>query len=120
MLDANRSVTVVNSWYDGAADTDREVSTVLDGVSTHFVHSASASSGGVIASDLAKIRIPFREGYLPEDQWLAQQKSDALEKSVWTLRVGDTVIVDGKRKTILCWHDNTGRRFNPHWYVEAQ
>lgn len=120
MLGANRSVTIVNSWYDGASDTDREVSTTLDGVSTHFVHSASTSSSGVTASDLAKVRIPFREGYLPEDQWIARQKSDRQDKAVWTLRVGDAVLVGGQRKTILRWTDNTDRPFSPHWYVEAQ
>lgn len=120
MLGANRSVTIVNFWYDGDADADRKVSTVLDGVSTHFVHSASASGSGVTASDLAKIRIPYRKGYLSEDQWIERQKSDHADKNVWTLRIGDTVLVDGQRKTILCWRDNTGRRFEPHWYLEAQ
>ena len=120
MLGANRSVTIVNFWYDGDADADREVSTVLDGVSVHFVHSASASANGVAAADLVKVRIPLREDYLPEDQWLDRQKSNSKDKSVWTLRVSDTLIVNGEKKTVLCWRDNTDRSFEPHWYVEAQ
>lgn len=120
MLGANRSVTIVNSWYDGASDTDREVSTVLDEVSEHSVHSAAPAVGGVTASDLSKIRIPFREGYLPEDQWIARQNSDRQDKAAWTLRIGDAVLVGDQRKTILRWTDNTGRPFSPHWYVEAQ
>lgn len=120
MLDADRSVTIICSWYDGTIDADRDETFTLSGVSVHFSHSASPSNGGTTSSDLAKIRIPYRTDYLPEDQWLAKQKSETAAKNVWTLRVGDTVLVDGQRMTILRWHDNTDRRFTPHWYVEAR
>lgn len=120
MLDANRSITITCGWYDGAADADREVSLTIDGVSVHIEHSASQSSGGVTASDLARIRIPYRKGYLPEDLWIERQKSNHWDKDVWTLRIGDTILVDGEKKTVMCWRDNTKRRFEPHWYVEAR
>lgn len=120
MLGANRSVTIVNFWYDGAADADREVSTTLDGVSIYVEAAASLASDRPEEADLAKIRIPYRLGYLSQEQWLDQQKSDSPEKDVWTLRVGDTVVIDGQRKTILRFRDNTARPFSPHWYVEAR
>lgn len=120
MLDAVKSVTITCSWYDGTADTDREVSFTLDGVSVHIEHSAAQSTSGVTASNLARIRIPYRPGYLPSDLWIERQKSNHWNKKVWTLRIGDTILVDGEQKTILCWHDNTARRFEPHWYVEAR
>ena len=120
MLDANKSVTVTCSWYDGTADADQEASFTLDGVSVHIDHSASPSTGGVTASNLARIRIPYRDGYLPEDQWIERQKSTHWNKKVWTLRIGDTIFVNGEKKTIMRWHDNTNRRFEPHWYVEAR
>ena len=120
MLVANRSITITCGWYDGSADTDREASFTLDGVSVHIDHSASQSSGGVTASNLARIRIPFRDGYLPEDQWIKRQKSTHWNKKVWTLRIGDTILVEGEQKTIMCWRDNTKRRVEPHWYVEAR
>lgn len=120
MLDANKSVTIICSWYDSTADADHEVSFALDGVSVHINHSASPSTGGVAASELAKIRIPYRDGYLPEDQWIKQQKSEHWNKKVWTLRIGDAIFADGEKKTIMCWRDNTNRRFQPHWYVEAR
>ncbi len=120
MLDANKSVTITCSWYDGTADADQEVSFTLDGVSVHIDHSASLSTGGVATSDLARIRIPFRDGYLPPDLWIERQKSEPLNKKVWTLRIGDTILVNGEQKTILCWRDNTKRMFEPHWYVEAR
>jgi len=31
-----------------------------------------------------------------------------------------TRIFSGKKKTIMRWHDNTNRRFEPHWYLEAR
>ncbi len=120
MLDANKSITVFCSWYDSTADADREVLFTLDGVSVHIDYSVSLSTGGITASDLAKIRIPFRDGYLPADLWIEQQKSEHPNKNIWTLRNGDTILVDGEQKTIMCWRDNTKRRFKPHWYVEAQ
>jgi hypothetical protein len=120
MLDANRTITITCTRYDGEMDIERDVSFTLDGVSIHTVHSGSASSGGVTASDLVKIRIPYRPGYLPEDQWEKWQKINPGNRSAWTLRVGDSVMVDGEKKTILSWHDNTRRRFEPHWYVEAR
>lgn len=120
MLDAVKSVTITCSWYDGTADADREVSFTLDGVSVHFDHSAAQSTGGVTASSLARIRIPYREGYLPSDQWMEKQKSKNGDENIWTLQIGDTIFVDGEKKAIMCWRDNTTRRFEPHWYVEAR
>jgi len=120
MLDAVKSVTITCRWYDGTADTDQEISFALDGVSVHIDHSASPSTGGVTASSLAKVRIPYRDGYLPEDQWIERQTSEHGDKKIWTLRIGDTVLVDGEQKTIMCWRDNTNRRFEPHWYLEAR
>ena len=114
MLDANKSVTVSCSWYDGAADVDREVSFVLRGVSVHVESSVATSTGGITADDLVKIRIPYRKGYVPEDQW-SQKKQTS-----WTLRIGEKIIVNDKTKTITRVRDNTSRRFEPHWYVEAQ
>lgn len=120
MLNANKSVTITCSWYDGTADVDQEVSFTLDGVSVHIDHSGSPSAGGVTASDLAKIRIPYCDGYIPEKQWIEHQRSAHRNEKAWTLRIGDTMLVDGEKKTIMRWHDNTSRRFEPHWYVEAR
>ena len=120
MLDASKSITITCSWYDGNADVDRETSFTLDGVSVHFERAASASGSGITASYLAKIRIPFRSGYLPWEKWMEQQKAKPGNNAFWTLCIGATVLVDGESKTILRCHDNTGRRFCPHWYVEAR
>lgn len=165
MLDANRSIVVINSYYDANADADKEVLTLLSGVSVHFENAAAPSSGGITAGNLAKIRIPMRPKFLRADLWEEARKAvvvandgdvavdgnigrmcydnlgnvcvcskavsvcmDAFNNAhlyvstntQWTLRVGDAVIIDGERKTILRWRDNTCRRFEPHWYVEAQ
>lgn len=120
MLDANKSVTIVCSWYDGTADADKEETFVLDGVSVHIDTSVATSTGGAAAADLAKIRIPFRDRYISEDQWLQRRKDGHWDTKSWTLRLGDTIIVNGKQKTITRVRDNTCRRFEPHWYVEAQ
>ena len=165
MLDANRSIVVINSYYDTSADEDKEVLTLLTDVSVHFGNAAASSSGGITDADIAKIRIPFRPNYLRAELWDEAKKAiisanagtlsvdgnigrmcyDSLgnvcvcSKNVtvcmdayktahlcvstntqWTLRVGDTVMIDGKRKTLMCWRDNTNRRFEPHWYVEAR
>ena len=165
MLDANRSIVVINSYYDASADEDKEVLTLLSGVSVHFENAAAPSTGGIIAGDLARIRIPMHPKYLRADLWEEARKATVVANNgtvavdgnigrmcydslgnvcvcsknytvcmdayktahlrvstntQWTLRVGDTVMIDGKRKTILRWRDNTNRRFEPHWYVEAQ
>ena len=44
----------------------------------------------------------------------------SVEYELVTLRLGDTVIVDGVEKTILRCRDNTGQKLHPHWYVEAR
>lgn len=120
MLDANKSVTITCSWYDGTADADKEETFALDGVSVHVDTSAATSTGGIAAADLAKIRIPFREGYVPADQWIQRRKDNHWDKKSWTLRIGDKITVDGSPKTITRVRDNTSRRFEPHWYVEAR
>lgn len=120
MLGADRSITVLCSRYDGAIGTDQEISFVLDHVSVHYAYAASPSTGGVTAADIVKIRIPYRLGYLPEDRWTEHQKAAPGDPSFWTLRLGDKIFVDGQSKTIMRFHDNTGRRFQPHWYVEVQ
>lgn len=120
MLDANKSVTITCSWYDGTADADKEETFALDGVSVHVDTSATTSTGGIAAADLAKIRIPFREGYIPAEQWIQRRKDNHWDKNSWTLRIGDKITVDGMQKTITRVRDNTCRRFEPHWYVEAQ
>ena len=119
MLGAVRSITVVNSYYDGSVDKDVEVSTALSDVSVYFDRAGTNSDSGVAASDLVKIRIPYRDDYFSEDQWLSRRKQNKSSLD-WTLRIGDTIIVDGKKKTILRFRDNTGRSFSPHWYVEAR
>lgn len=115
MLCADRTVAVVNGWYDSVADADKESVFTLDGVSVYFDRAANTTGGGVTASNLIKIRIPFREDYLPEDQWKQDHPADK-----WTLRLEGKVIVDGESRTILRIHDNTTRRFCPHWYVEVR
>ena len=119
MLCANRSITIINRYYDGTADEDIDVSTKLSDVSVYFDRAGTASSNGVTSTDMVKIRIPYRKGYLPEDQWLDRRKNSQY-CTAWTLRLGDTVIVDGVEKTILRCRDNTGQKLHPHWYVEAR
>ena len=165
MLGANRSIVVINSYYDPNTDTDTEVRTLLSGVSVHFENGAAPSNSGISATDLAKIRIPLHPNYLRADLWEEAQKAtivandgnvsidgnigrmcynslgnicvcgknytvcmDAYKTAhlcvstdtQWTLRTGDKIIVEGEQKTITRVHDNTCRRFEPHWYVEAQ
>lgn len=115
MLGADQTVTIVNRWYDGTNDADREQEFRLDGVSVFYDCSAGTSNGGTSATDLVRIRIPFRKDYLPEDQWKQDHPADK-----WTLRLEDKVIVGGQSRTVLRIHDNTIRRFQPHWYVEVR
>lgn len=119
MLCVDRSITIINKYYDGIADEDKDVSTNLSNVSVYFDRAGTASSSGVTSTDLVKIRIPYRKGYLPENQWLSRRK-DNQYCPYWTLRLGDTVVVNGVEKTILRCRDNTGPKLHPHWYVEAR
>lgn len=113
MLLTDSTITLICSWYDSGADVDKSSSYVLDGVSVYLDNAVTTSSGGATASNLTKIRIPYREGYLPEDAWKGQSDS-------WTLRTGDRIVVNGKTMTIQRWRDNTLGRLSPHWYVEAK
>ena len=102
MLEANRSIAVINRTYDGKTDTETEVSTVLDGVSIYSNRSATTGSKGAESTDLVKIRIPYE---VPGDVQLA---------------VGSTVTVDGQEMTIQRIRNNMHRRCCPHWYLEAE
>lgn len=113
MLLTDSTVTLICSYYDSGADVDKSSSYVLDGVSVYLDNAAATSAEGAAASNLAKIRIPYRKGYLPEDAWKGQSDS-------WTLRTGDRIVVNGKTMTIQRWRDNTLGRLSPHWYVEAK
>lgn len=102
MLEANRSITVINRTYDGKTDTETEVSTVLDGVSIYSNRSVTIGSKGAESTDLVKIRIPYE---LPDGVWVT---------------LGVKIIVDRQEMTILRARNNMHRRCFPHWYLEAE
>ena len=110
MLLTDSTITLICSWYDSGADVDRTSSYALGGVSVYLDNAVTTSSGGATASNLAKIRIPYRAGYLPEDAWKGQPDS-------WTLRMGDRFVVNGMTMTIQRWRDNTVGLLSPLWFV---
>lgn len=102
MLCADQTVIITRLVYDGETDTEKEVTTTLGGVSIYEGLVATPGSGGVTSKDLVKIRVPY----------------DLLEGVV--LEIGSKITVNGRPMTILRVHDNTKRRFSPHWYLEAE
>jgi len=111
MLNANKTITVVNHWYDKAADAERELVTTLHGVSWHGQTIAAAGSGGLVAASIVRVRIPasLTAAYLPSERFAGVG---------WTLRPGDQLQHDGQTVTVLKVHDNRGAAL-PHIYVEA-
>lgn len=132
-LVADETAVLHNLYYDSDLDADVETITALTGVSWHGKLIAQASSSGLAAADLYKMRIfagsstakppglaepvNAEDAYLAPDEWAALPAAERAEH--WTIQQGDKITCKGQTGTVLAIHDNRAGRLSPHWYVEA-
>ena len=85
------SCTVINHYYDAASDTERYVSTVIDGVFWEDTRAANMrKSGGADGSDSISVVIPFRASYIKP--FKTPQAYVVDPTGSWTLRPGDYIV----------------------------
>ncbi|MBQ7860344.1 MAG: hypothetical protein IJ347_09475 [Faecalibacterium sp.] len=136
MLNANKTITVVNHWYDKAADTWVYACHVLHGCSWFSKNIHIADGTGLHRAFVHQIRIPTAAAagaaYCEPQQWAAL--SAAEKAACWTLGC-EAKLVLGEIKSLtaaeyaalprlftvaagLTWHDNRNSA-HPHWYAEG-
>lgn len=87
------SCTVINHYYDADTDTERYVSTVIEGVFWEDTRAANMrSSGGADGADSISVIIPFRASYIKPFKTPQSYAVDPSES--WTLRPGDYIVKD--------------------------
>lgn len=85
------SCTVINHYYDAASDTERYVSTVIDGVFWEDTRAANMrQSGGADGADSIAVIIPFNADYQKPYKMPQAYAVDPVES--WTLRPNDYIV----------------------------
>ncbi len=137
MLGADKTITIINHWYDRATDADLYACHVFEGCSWYgqFIH--TTDTGGLHRACVHKIRIPVTESraaaYLEPQRWLALSAAD--KARFWTLGCESKIVMGAVKNitaeeygalirkstvaTDLTWHDSRGG-IQPHWYVEGR
>lgn len=136
MLGADKTVTIINHYFDKGTDADVYICHALNGCSWYAQLMNRSETNGLVHAQLYKVRIPADAanlaGFCQPDDWAALP--GAKKAQYWTLTPGSRMVLGvmtdvdatayaalGKRTgacTVLGWHDNTGREM-AHWYVEG-
>lgn len=133
-LIADQTAVLTHIAYNGEADTDVESTVTLSGISWYSSTQASATSDGLAAASIYRMRIfcghstaklgansdsVSAEGsYTTPSEWSAN--SAEIRAATWTAAPGDKVTCNGVTATVLAVHDNRGSRRVPHIYLEAK